>query len=62
MPDDGQMAASWISSAGPKSANFDPTALGIRHGTPGAATDATDTPADTAAEAKAKLQMRLRRQ
>ena len=54
MPDDGQMAASWISSAGPKSANFDPTALGIRHGTPGAATDATDTPADTAAEAKAK--------
>ena len=54
MPDDGQMAANWISSAGPKSANFDPTALGIRHGTPGAATDATDTPADTAAEAKAK--------
>ena len=53
-PDDGQMAASWISSAGPKSANFDPTALGIRHGTPGATTDATDTPADTAAEAKAK--------
>ena len=54
MPDDGQMAASWISSAGPKSANFNPLALGIRHGTPGAATDATDTPADTAAEAKAK--------
>ena len=54
MPDDGQMAASWMSSAGPKSANFDPTAIGIRHGTPGAATDATDTPADTAAEAKAK--------
>ena len=53
MPDDGQMAASWISSAGPKSANFDPTALGIRHGTPGAATDATSTPADTAAEKKA---------
>ena len=53
-PDDGQMAASWISSAGPKSANFNPLALGIRHGTPGAATDATDTPADTAAEAKAK--------
>ena len=53
MPDDGQMAASWISSAGPKSANFDPTALGIRHGTPGATTDATDTPADTAAEKKA---------
>ena len=54
MPADGQMAASWMSSAGPKSANFDPTALGIRHGTPGAATDATVTPADTAAEAKAK--------
>ena len=54
MPDDGQMAASWISSAGPKSANFNPIAIGIRHGTPGAATDATDTPADTAAEAKAK--------
>ena len=54
MPADGQMAKSWMSSAGPKSANFDPTALGIRHGTPGAATDATDTPADTAAEAKAK--------
>ena len=54
MAADGQTAASWISSAGPKSANFDPTAIGIRHGTPGAATDATDTPADTAAEAKAK--------
>ena len=54
MPDDGQMAANWMSSAGPKSANFNPLALGIRHGTPGAATDATDTPADTAAEAKAK--------
>ena len=53
MPADGQMAASWVSSAGPKSANFDPTALGIRHGTPGATTDATDTPADTAAEKKA---------
>ena len=53
-PDDGQMAASWISSAGPKSANFDPLAIGVRHGTPGAATDATSTPADTAAEAKAK--------
>ena len=53
----GQMAASWASSAGPKSANFDPLAIGIRHGTPGAATDATDTPADAAAEeaaAKAK--------
>ena len=54
MPDDGQMAASWISSAGPKSANFDPLAIGVRHGTPGAATDATSTPADTEAEAKAK--------
>ena len=51
---DGQMAASWSTSAGPKSANFDPLAIGIRHGTPGAATDATTTPADTAAEAKAK--------
>ena len=54
MPADGQMAANWMSSAGPKSANFDPTALGIRHGTPGATTDAIDTPADTAAETKAK--------
>ena len=51
---DGQMAASWMSSAGPKSANFKPLAIGIRHGTPGAGTDATTTPADTAAEAKAK--------
>ena len=51
---DGQMANSWMSSAGPKSTNFDPLAIGIRHGTPGAATDATDTPADTEAEAKAK--------
>ena len=51
---DGQMAASWMSSAGPKSANFKPLAIGIRHGTPGAGTDATSTPADTAAEAKAK--------
>ena len=50
----GQMATSWLSSAGPKSANFDPTALGIRHGTPGAATDATVTPADTAAEEQKK--------
>ena len=50
----GQMAASWMSSAGPKSANFDPTASGIRHGTPGAATDATDTPADAEAEAEAE--------
>ena len=52
--EDGQMAASWTTSAGPKSANFDPRAIGVRHGTPGAATDATTTPADTAAEAKAK--------
>ena len=36
MAADGQTAASWMTSAGPKSANFDPTALGIRHGTPGA--------------------------
>ena len=50
---DGQAAASWASSEGPKSANFDPLATGIRHGTPGAATDATRTPADAAAEAKA---------
>ena len=54
MAADGQTAASWMSSAGPKSANFDPRAIGIRHGTPGATTDATDTPADTEAEAKAK--------
>ena len=51
---DGQVAAGWASSEGPKSANFDPLAIGVRHGTPGAATDATTTPADTAAEAKAK--------
>ena len=51
---DGQMEASWKSSRGPKSANFDPIALGVRHGTPGAATDATDTPADAEAAAKAK--------
>ena len=51
--EDGQMAATWMTSAGPKSANFDPLAIGVRHGTPGAATDATETPADTAAEAKA---------
>ena len=50
----GQMASSWASSEGPKSANFDPTASGIRHGTPGAATDATETPADLEAEAKKK--------
>ena len=51
--EDGQEAASWTTSAGPKSANFDPLAIGVRHGTPGAATDATTTPADTAAEEKA---------
>ena len=51
---DGQMQSSWRTSQGPKSANFKPLAIGVRHGTPGAATDATDTPADTAAEAKAK--------
>ena len=50
----GQMAASWMSSEGPKSANFDPIAIGVRHGTPGAATDATTTPADTAAEEQAE--------
>ena len=50
---DGQVAAGWASSEGPKSANFAPLAIGVRHGTPGAATDATTTPADTAAEEKA---------
>ena len=50
----GQMSASWMSSMGPKSANFDPLAIGIRHGTPGAATDDVVTPAETEAEAKAK--------
>ena len=54
MVDDGQTAANWATSAGPKSANFAPLAIGVRHGTPGAATDATTTPADTAAEAKEK--------
>ena len=53
-PVDGQMAASWMSSQQPRSANFRPHAIGLRHGTPGAPTDATDTPADTEAEAKAK--------
>ena len=53
MVEDGQMAANWTTSAGPKSANFKPLAIGVRHGTPGAATDATSTPADTAAEKKA---------
>ena len=50
----GQMAASWMQSPGPKSANFNPRALGIRHGTPGAPTDVTVTPADTEAEAEAE--------
>ena len=55
MVEDGQMAASWMSSEGPKNANFDPLAIGIRHGTPGAATDATDTgEAEQAAADKAK--------
>ena len=53
MVEDGQTAANWTTSAGPKSANFKPLAIGVRHGTPGAATDATSTPADTAAEKKA---------
>ena len=52
--EEGQMEASWASSVSPKSANFNPLAIGIRHGTPGAATDAIETPADTEAEAKAK--------
>ena len=55
MVEDGQMAASWMSSEGPKNANFEPLAIGIRHGTPGAATDATDTgEAEQAAADKAK--------
>ena len=53
MPAPGQMKSSWMSSEGPKSANFDSLAVGVRHGTPGAATDATVTPADTTAEEKA---------
>ena len=36
----GQMPTSWMSSEGPRTANFDPLAVGVRHGTPGAATDA----------------------
>ena len=52
MVEDGQEEASWMSSEGPKSANFNPLAIGVRHGTPGAATDATSTPADDAAEEK----------
>ena len=50
----GQMAASWMRSEGPKSANFNPRAVGTRHGTPGAPTDATDTPADTEAAEQAE--------
>ena len=50
----GQMAASWMRSEGPKSANFHPLALGLRHGTPGAATDATRTPADDTADEEAE--------
>ena len=48
---DGQMAASWKASVR-LSVNFDPTAVGIRHGTPGAATEAVETPADLAAAQK----------
>ena len=44
---DGQMAGSWKASVR-LSANFDLTAVGIRIGTPGAATEATETPADLA--------------
>ena len=43
---DGQMAANWMGSARPAT-NFDVAAIGIRIGTPGAATDAVETPADT---------------
>ena len=50
----GQMEASWMSSQEPKSANFRPRALGLRHGTPGAPTDAIDTPADIEAAEQAK--------
>ena len=53
-PEDGQMESSWMSSEGPKSANFNPLAIGIRHGTPGAATDATRTPADDTADEEAE--------
>ena len=51
---DGQMAASWLSSKGPKSANFDPLAIGVRHGTPGAKTESIITDAAVQADAKAK--------
>ena len=58
----GQMKDSWMSSLGPKSANFDPLAIGIRHGTPGAETSAPRTQADIDAEAEAKRQEELKRQ
>ena len=48
---DGQKAASWKASVR-LSANFDLTAVGIRHGTPGAAAEAVETPADLAAAQK----------
>ena len=48
---DGQMAGSWKASVR-LSANFDLTAVGIRHGTPGAATEAIETPVDLAAAQK----------
>ena len=48
---DGQMAGSWKASVR-LSANFDLTAVGIRHGTPGAAAEVVETPADLAAAQK----------
>ena len=48
---DGQMAASWKASVR-LSANFDLTAVGIRHGTPGAAAEVVETPADLVAAQK----------
>ena len=42
----GQIASSWIAS-NPPSVNFDPAAIGIRVGTPGAAADAIEIPTDT---------------
>ena len=48
---DGQKAASWKASVR-LSANFDLTAVGIRHGTPGAAAEVVETPADLAAAQK----------
>ena len=60
MVEDGQEEASWMSSEGPKSANFNPLAIGVRHGTPGAATDA-DRYASRYRWLKQKLrQMRLK--